>query len=202
MMHGPWNIKCKGQSFLSFWAIFSLLTLLTTQNIKILKKWKKPWRYYHFTLVYHKWKSYDVWFLRQGAQQTEFLVILGYFLSFTPCPLPPTRSPSLTTQIIKTLKKSKKHLQISFGYLQICADMVRDGCNCYFSFWAILFLFTPLTAQKNEKFKKMKNRSWDIIIVPKIIIICYTAPEIWRVTDVIAIFHFGLFFALLPQISG
>ena len=26
--------------------------------------------------------------------------------------------------------------------------------------------------------------------VPKIMIICYTAPEIWRVTDVI-IFHFG-----------
>ena len=28
-------------------------------------------------------------------------------------------------------------------------------------------------------------------------IICYTVPDIWRVTDVI-IFHFGLFFALLP----
>ena len=33
--------------------------------------------------------------------------------------------------------------------------------------------------------------------VPKIIIICYTAPEIWCVRDVI-IFHFGPFFALLP----
>ena len=32
-------------------------------------------------------------------------------------------------------------------------------------------------------------------------IICYTAPEIWRVTDVIVIFHFGLFFALLPPNS-
>ena len=29
-------------------------------------------------------------------------------------------------------------------------------------------------------------------------IIGYTVPEVWRVTDVIAIFHFGLFFALLP----
>ena len=28
-------------------------------------------------------------------------------------------------------------------------------------------------------------------------IICYTVPEIWHVTDVIVIFHFGLFFALL-----
>ena len=29
-------------------------------------------------------------------------------------------------------------------------------------------------------------------------IICYTVPEILHVTDVIVIFHFGLFFALLP----
>ena len=28
-------------------------------------------------------------------------------------------------------------------------------------------------------------------------IICYTDPEIWCVTEVI-VFHFGLFFALLP----
>ena len=27
-------------------------------------------------------------------------------------------------------------------------------------------------------------------------IICYTVPQIWYVTDVILIFHFGLFFAL------
>ena len=29
-------------------------------------------------------------------------------------------------------------------------------------------------------------------------IICYTVPEIWCVTDVIFIFHFGLFYAVLP----
>ena len=29
-------------------------------------------------------------------------------------------------------------------------------------------------------------------------IICYTVPEIWCVTDAIVTFHFGLFFALLP----
>ena len=28
-------------------------------------------------------------------------------------------------------------------------------------------------------------------------IICYTVPEIWHVTDVIVLFHFGLFFVLL-----
>ena len=29
-------------------------------------------------------------------------------------------------------------------------------------------------------------------------IIGYTVPEIWHLTDVIVIFHFGQFFALLP----
>ena len=41
MMYGSSDIKCKGQSFLSFWAIFCLLTLLLTQKSKILKK-RKP----------------------------------------------------------------------------------------------------------------------------------------------------------------
>ena len=32
---------------------------------------------------------------------------------------------------------------------------------------------------------------------PKIMIVCHTVPEIWQVIDVIVIFHFGLFLALL-----
>ena len=32
-------------------------------------------------------------------------------------------------------------------------------------------------------------------------IIGFTVPEIWHVTDVTVIFHFGLFFALLPPNS-
>ena len=41
MMSGFWNIRHDRQSFLSFWAIFCPLTLLTTWKIKILKKMKK-----------------------------------------------------------------------------------------------------------------------------------------------------------------
>ena len=29
-------------------------------------------------------------------------------------------------------------------------------------------------------------------------IVCYTVPEMWHVTGVIVMFHFGLFSALLP----
>ena len=55
------------------------------KNWNFEKQWKKNnWRYYHFKLVYHKWWSYDVWILRYGAQQTEFFIVLGYFLPFYP----------------------------------------------------------------------------------------------------------------------
>ena len=36
---------------------------------------------------------------------------------------------------------------------------------------------------------------------PKIMITCYTVPEIWSMTDAILIFHFEIFFALLPPNS-
>ena len=52
------------------------------RKIKTLKKWKKAWRYYYFTHVYHKWESHGAWFLRYGAQQTEFINILDHFLPF------------------------------------------------------------------------------------------------------------------------
>ena len=84
-------------------------------------------------------------------------------------------------------------------------DMARDTCNCYFSFWTIFCPFTPLTVQKMKISKKWK-KDLEILSfytsVPKIMIICYTVPEIWCMTDAIVIFHFRLFFALLPQKSN
>ena len=41
MMYGSWDMKRDRQNFLSFWTVFCLFTPLTTQKIKILKKWKK-----------------------------------------------------------------------------------------------------------------------------------------------------------------
>ena len=56
-MYGSWDMECETEFFV-IKTPFSLLTPLITQKIKILKKWKKAWRQYHFTHVYHKWKSY------------------------------------------------------------------------------------------------------------------------------------------------
>ena len=83
MIYSSWNIRCDRQKICHFGHFFALSPLLTTQKIKILKTYKKnTQRYYHFTNVYHKWQSYDVWFLRYGAWRTEFFVILDYFLPF------------------------------------------------------------------------------------------------------------------------
>ena len=58
----------------------------------------------------------------------------------------------------------------------------------------------PLTTQKIKILKKWKKHleiSPFYITFPRIMIRCYTASEIWRMTDVLFIFHFGLFFGIL-----
>ena len=106
------------------------------------KNEKNLWRYHHFTLVYHKWQSYDILLLRYQVRQTNIFVILSHFLPFYP-----TNNPK--NKILKKMKK-KKCLEISSFYTS----------------------------------------------APKIMIICYIVPEIlWCMTDVIFIFHLGLFFA-------
>ena len=64
--------------------------------------------------------------------------------------------------------------------------MVRDRCNCSFSFWAIFYPFTPLTAQNInilKKWKKPREISSFYACVPKIMIRWCMVPEIWCTTD-------------------
>ena len=81
MLPETWSVT---DTFLSFLGIFYLFIQLTTWKIKILKKWKKAWRYHHFTLVYHNWQLCDVWFSRYGARQTKCFIILEYFFALPP----------------------------------------------------------------------------------------------------------------------
>ena len=98
----------------------------------------------------------DVWFLRYGAQETDFFLISEYFCPFA----------LLTTWKIKILKKWKKTLG-DITVLHMCTinenhrmyvswDMEHDRHNC-FSFWTIFCPFTPLTSQKTKILKKWKN---------------------------------------------
>ena len=145
MMCGSWDMECDGQNILSFWTVFALLlpATLTTQKIKILKKWKTS---------------------------------LGDNIILRKCTI------------------SDKHMMYGSW------DIERDIQN-FLLFWTIFCTFTPLTTWKIKILKRLKNVleiSSFYTNVPKIMIICYTVPEMRCVTDVILIFYFGLFFALLP----
>ena len=96
MIYGSWNIRCDGQKFFSFWAIFCTFSPLTTWKIKVLKL-KKHLEILSLTHVYHKWQSVDEWFLRYEAWQTKVFVIFDCFLAFYP----------IITQKLKILKNLK-----------------------------------------------------------------------------------------------
>ena len=135
--YGSWDIERDRQNVCHFGPL-----------IKVLKKIKKTWRYYHVTQVCHKWQSYDVWFLRYEVWQTEFLVILDCFLSFYPIN-------NSKNQNFEKLKKTHGDIIIlhkctkNHDHMLYCSsDMACNRCNCYFSFWATFCPFTSLTAQK------------------------------------------------------
>ena len=132
----------------------------------------------------HKLQSYDLWFLRYEAWQTNFLVILNRFLPFYNNPKNHNfeKLKNAPGDIIILHKCTKNH-----DYMLYCSwDMARDRCNFYFSFWAIFCPFTPLTTQKIKILKSWK-RCMEIssfyICIPKIMIRCCTIPEIWCATD-------------------
>ena len=112
----------------------------------------------------------------------------------------------METQEIKILKWKKRPGDIipmcttNENHMMYGSWDMESTTQNFFSFWTIFCPFTPLTPQKIKILKKWKKRlkiSSFYSCVPKIIIICVTVREIWRVTNVIFIFHFGLFFAFL-----
>ena len=72
--------------FCHFWSFIALSPHKQSAKSKFWKNGKKKntWRYNHFTNVYQKWQSYDVWFLRHGVQWTELFVIVSHFFPFYP----------------------------------------------------------------------------------------------------------------------
>ena len=68
--------------------------------------------------------------------------------------------------------------------------------------FGLFFALLPPNSPKNENFQKIKKHleiSSFYTSASKIVFRSYTVPEIWHVMDVIVVFHFGQFFALLPH---
>ena len=108
--------------FCHFGPFFALSPPSQPKKSKFQKNEKNHWRYYHFTLVYQKWQSCDVWFLRYRVQRTELLVILDHFLHFYPPHNP-------KNQNFKQMKKTAGGIII----LNLCT--IND--NHMYGFWDI-----------------------------------------------------------------
>ena len=116
--------------------------------------------------MYHKFQSYDVWFLRYQAWQIKFFVILDQFLPFYPYKNPKKG---------KFWKNEKMPLEISSFYINvpkimiICYTILEIWCVTdvilIFYFGLFFFPFTPLTTLKNQDFKETKKTPGDIIIL-------------------------------------
>ena len=155
MMHRSWDMECDRQIFCELRPLFALLHSHNPENQSFEKMKPNIWRYYHFTNLYHKWQSYDAWFLRYGTPDITFCH-LDHFLPFY----------LLKIQNIKILKKWNK----KSGYViisEICItndnhmmhgswDMERDRHN-FLSLWTIFCPFTHLSTEKIKIIKRWKE---------------------------------------------
>ena len=180
--------------FLSFWAI----TLLMTQKLKFAKNIKKSWRYYLFTHVYHKLRSYDGWFLRYKVQCNRvFFFILGHFLLFDSPNNPKNQNFE---------KNFKKPGDVIILHLRITNDNhkmyeIWSVTNRIFCLFAPFSPFSPTNNPKNQNFDKTKKIYGDIIFLN----LCTTNDNhVIRDSSDMGLAerifcHFELFFALLPS---
>ena len=135
--------------------------------------------------MYHKWQSYDVWFLRYGVQQTEFFIILDHFLPFYHPNNPKNQNFEKMKKppvdiILHRCTINENHMKYGSWVTE------HDRIFCHFGpYFALLNSNNP----KNHNFEKMKNPSG--ICVP--MVIWCMVPEIWNMTDKIFC-HFGPFF--------
>ena len=116
--------------------------------------------------MYHKWQSYDVWFLRYGVWQTEFFVILDHFLPFYPPNNPKNQN----------FEKMKKILQILLFYTSVpqmtmiwymVPEIWSVMDRIFLSFWTIFWPFYSPNNPNNQNFEKLKKIPEDIIILDK-----------------------------------
>ena len=167
MMYGSCNTRHGKQNFLSFWAIFLHLTLLATQKINILKKWKKNCGE---IIILHLCTTNDDHMMYGSWDMEHKIQIFCHFQQF----FLPQNNPE-NQNFEKMEKKGQRHHHFSYVYHEWQS----------YDVW-----FLKYEARQTELFSPSFYAS-----VPKIKI-CYTASEIWCVRDVIIIFQFGPFFTL------
>ena len=147
MMYGVWGTE---------WDRHNDSPPLMIPKIHIFKKWKKKKTLQDIILlhIYHKWRSHDIWFLKDKAWQNIFCHF-GPFLPFRT-----SDNLKLQKSNFEKLKKNPEDIiilhmstindkHIIYG----CRDMKCDGQNCLL-FWSI---FGTLMPKQPKKAKYGKN---------------------------------------------
>ena len=146
MLYSSWDMARDRCNFFSFWPIFCpFCPPNSPKNQNLIKKKKTPGD----IIILHKCTKnrdhmlYCSWDMVRDRCNLYFS-FWAIFCPFT----------SLTAWKMKFSKKWKKLLKIyiiilnnctkNHGHMLYCSwDKLRDGCNCYFLFWAIFGPFTP-----------------------------------------------------------
>ena len=99
-MDGSWDIKCDGQSFLSFWAIFAFWSSykLQHENFEKLKKKPRDTILLHLCITNDNHIMYGSWDMECNWQ--NFLSFWVIFLAFSP-------TNNLKNQNFEKMKKKK-----------------------------------------------------------------------------------------------
>ena len=174
--------------FCNFRPCFALLLHYWPQKLRILKKCKKL-EIYPFTHVHPKSRSYEVMVAEISSTTDRTFCHFGLFFAI----LTALNSP-------KNEKNIKKFKNMPGGIIILHKYTKNHDFRLYCS-WDMAHdrqLSTIWKIKISKKWKKYLVISSFYTSAPKIMIICYTVLEIQRVTDVIVVFHFGQFFALLP----
>ena len=170
------------------------------QKIKILKTWKTLLEISFYTRIP---KIKIIWCMIPEIWSTRDRIFshFGPFFALSP----PTPLTTQRTNILKNWKKSYWYHHVTQVYhkwqsYDIWLLRYQLQQTDFFYHFGLFFNLYPLTAPKmkiSQKWRKRLEISSFYTSAPKIMIIGYIVPEIRHMTDVIAIFHFGIFFALL-----
>ena len=146
MLYSSWDMARDRCNFFSFWPIFCpFCPPNSPKNQNLIKKKKTPGD----IIILHKCTKNRAHMLYCSWDMVRDRC--NWYFSFWAVFCPFT---SLTAWKMKFSKKWKKLLKIYIIILNNCTknhdhmlycswDKLRDGCNCYFLFWAIFGPFTP-----------------------------------------------------------
>ena len=160
MLYCSWDIACDGCNYFFISGNFFLYPPSSLKNENFFKKMKKM--------------PGDVIILHKSTKNYDHMVYCSWYMARDECNFVNFHFGLFFALKNENFKKNEKKpliyhhftqvYQKSGSYVYCSWDMACNGCNCYFSFWAIFCLFTPLTAQIIKILKDWKKTPGDIIL--------------------------------------